>query len=81
MVTPDWWENLPTCDICNEKFGGSHWHCGKCKSADTTSMYGHYHSIHVRNGKLVKVEAHMSCDPGACEAADNGPNKKSLKVL
>ena len=62
------------CERCGQTlFGGSHYHCGNCDSPEVTSMYGHHHSVHYRltsgGGKWVPVEAHFTCDPGACDAA------------
>ena len=47
-------------EMFGEWQGGSHYHCGNC--GEKSSMMGHYHSVHFKNGKMVKLdEGHFGC--------------------
>lgn len=73
----DLFAHFPTCETCGQKFGGSHYHCGKCQGKDVTSMYGHSRRGHYIDNKWVESEFHFSCD-NECEICNEISRRRSM---
>jgi hypothetical protein len=50
------------CTICHPAPGDmtwNHYHCANC--GEDSGSYGHWHSMHIVDGKFINVPAHFSC--------------------